>query len=187
MACACRRQSSCDIHPLTLQGGHSESDSVEPIFTPRARVFLRSKLLPKTVTAYGGLELIQEAIHAVLVPVWKNFVLLVGESGKHLCRNHKCGPRNRRTCYGSTLIGKRILLNQHGYFCLIARQTFSDVNGSSISRTPTALKRALPTADGIVKSPLSPIPFAPYGPGPFPFSNRIVTSSSGKSFTPGTR
>jgi hypothetical protein len=45
-------------------------------FTPRARVF-KIEFASEDLTAYGRLELIQEAIHAVLVPVWKTLSYLL--------------------------------------------------------------------------------------------------------------
>ncbi len=48
-------------------------------------------------------------------------------------------------------------------------------------RTPTARDTALAIADATGKSPPSPIPLEPNGPGPLPFSMRIVSTWSGRS------
>src|SRR5512144_2143547 len=51
-----------------------------------------------------------------------------------------------------------------------ARQTRSGVNGKSRILTPVARKTAFPTAGAMETIPDSPIPLAPYGPGPSSFS-----------------
>ena len=48
-------------------------------------------------------------------------------------------------------------------------------------RTPTARDTALAIAEATGKRPPSPMPLEPNGPGPLPFSIKIVSSVSGTS------
>ena len=70
---------------------------------------------------------------------------------------------------------------------MMVSQIRSGVSGRSRIATPTAWLIAEPTAAAIDRSPPSPAPFAPEGPGPSSFSIRNECSSAGISSIVGIR
>jgi hypothetical protein len=93
------------------------------------------------------------------------------------------GIRNPRRIYASRLPGRhesfrwyRVLPpDRRGHeLASIAASTRSDVNGISVSRTPTASWIALAIALATPSIPASPMPLAPNGPGP-PYSKMTAS------------
>src|SRR5205823_6575820 len=108
---------------------------------------------------------------------------LLGPGGRGGCQEDETGGQDHQPCHvdgPSAGAARRRSLS-------LARHTRSGVIGRSVILTPIARAIALATAGAVGMSPLSPIPLAPYGPGPSPFSTRMLRYSSGRSLITGTR